>query len=207
METGSPNIDPTYVLQIENFDGKIVSKPMSKSNVKQFIYKFALTISTHEYLGRDYSPEDGNLFYDPLISAREPTREYLRWMMDDEIAELNPENDKTGATCIAGILHLCDNTVLRNGHRKIKKRYAIYLVKPTIWDMMATETEGDKRLQTLQAAPLCLTDDSLASIRGDLDEPSDGMDKYLPASYTIGTSTSTSSTLNITDAPSATNQV
>lgn len=179
-----PDGNGVYLLQLENFDGTVKAKPLGKSVKLSFIYKFAIYVATREKLGRDWNAkEDGDLFYDPVIDAREPQGEYLRWMSDEEVADMNPEYGNVGAICHGGILHVFDSSKTAQGCRKIKKRYTVYKVQPTIWDLMAAETEGDICLRELQQVPLCITASATAGVKHILDEPSPTAAKYLPPGY------------------------
>ena len=199
-DNATPDGNNIYLLQLENFDGTVRAKPLGKSVRLAFIYKFAIYVSTREKLGRDWdAKEDGDLFYDPIIDCREPQGEYLRWMNDDEVADLNPEYGNVGAICHGGIIHVFDSSkTTTQGCRKIKRRYTVYKVQPTIWDLMAAETEGDICLRELQRVPLCITASATAGVKHVLDEPSPAAAKYLPPGYM----TEEFNRLRLTNAPS-----
>lgn len=141
----------TFVAQVENFEGTVRAKPLGKSDLKPHILRFVEYVAAREMLGHDWNAkEDGDVFYDPIINDREPTKKYLRWMTQEEIDELNSENN-SGALCETGILHVSDNSKLVSGCRKICKRYTIYKVEPTIWDLMNAETPHEELFRQITA--------------------------------------------------------
>ncbi|MDD5753157.1 MAG: hypothetical protein PHN45_00185 [Methylococcales bacterium] len=181
----------TYVLQMENFTGNVMAKPLGQSRSNQYIHKFSIYVASRELIGKDWNPrEDPNIFYDPSIDSVEPRCEYLRWMNDEEIEEL-----KTlyyiGATCTSGMLHISDSSnTTHDGHRKIRRRYCIYQVQCTIYDLMAMETEGDRALANMVGTPLSLPPSTqlppsaTAAVQKSLDMVNESMAKYLPPSIT-----------------------
>jgi hypothetical protein len=139
-----------FVIVFEGFSGDIKMKPLGKSMILGNANEFMTYVAIRIFLGRDWNPKiDKDPFYDSVIASSEPTGEYLRWMENIEIGELNNVDDIRGGTCVSGILHVGKLPSGTDLNRPIKFRYTVYILEPIIQDMMMAETDGDKELERL----------------------------------------------------------
>lgn len=190
-----------YVVQVESFDGKIMAKPLAKSESKRHAYKFMEYVAAREMLGRDWNAsEDGDVFYDPVFNCEEPDGEYLRWMTEEEVAELNPITEgNAGASCIGGISHVYNSSrVTKEGYRMMKRRYCTYKVEPTVYDLMESETDGEKKLRAINDTVELSLDQPENYSKYDIEPESY---KYFPAEYLPNKGNNNNNTLRLTTKP------
>ena len=177
----------SFVLQVESFEGTINAIVLGQSRSKAHICTFATYVASHEMLGKDWDVKtDGNIFFDPRIDAREPSGDYLRWMLPTEIAEFNANASK-GCDLVHGILHVGDaRNCSSDGHRKIKRRYRIFITPVTIYDLMEMESSllsGDTRNTPLALpSPSELPASATAAVASTIFDSDKNLSKYLPES-------------------------